>query len=65
MPAVSKKQARFFRAVAAGKAKAGGMSKEKAHEMVAGHPTKDLPETSKGEAFKKAAARRHKGRKRR
>lgn len=65
MPPVSKKQAAFFRAVASGKAKAGGMSKDKALEMVKGYPTKDLPEHSKGDAFKKAAARRHKRRKRR
>lgn len=62
MPAVSKRQARFFRAVASGKAKASGMSKERALEMVKGHPTKDLPEQSKGEAFKKAVAKRHKRR---
>lgn len=62
--AVSKKQARFFRAVASGSVKAPGLSKDKAEEMVAGQKTRNLPETSKGEVFKKAAARRHKGRKR-
>jgi hypothetical protein len=56
---VSKKQAALFRLVASGKKKVGGLTPDKAKEMVSGFPTKGLPETSKGEAFKKAAAKRH------
>lgn len=44
MPPVSKKQARFFRAVESGDAKAPGLSREQASEMVSGYSTKNLPE---------------------
>jgi hypothetical protein len=47
MPAKSKKQARFMRAVAAGDAKAPGLSKAEAREFVKGHSTKGLPEKAK------------------
>lgn len=56
MPPVSQKQARFFRAVASGKAKAGGMSPEKAKEMVSGYSTHDLPKSAS--TFKRAVAKR-------
>lgn len=63
MPATSKKQARLFRAAAAGRVKLKGMSKAKAHEMVAGHPTKDLPESAadRADRFKKMVAAKRKG----
>jgi hypothetical protein len=45
VPPKSKRQARLFRAVAAGKArKKTGMSRAKARHMVKGHKTKGLPE---------------------
>jgi hypothetical protein len=45
MPPKSKRQARFLRAVAAGRArKKGGPTKAQAREMVSGHKTKHLPE---------------------
>ena len=44
MPPKSKAQSRFMRSVAAGKAKAPGLSKEQAKEYVEGHSTKGLPE---------------------
>lgn len=45
MPPVSKKQARFMRAVASGKLKKPGLSADEAEEFVSGYPTKGLPET--------------------
>ena len=47
MPAVSRKQARFMRAVASGSIKKKGLSKAKALEFVEGQSTKDLPEKVK------------------
>ena len=47
MPPVSKKQARWLRAVAAGDIKADGLTKKEAKEYVKGHPTKHLPEKKK------------------
>jgi hypothetical protein len=47
MPPKSKAQARFMRAVAAGKIKRSGLSKKEAEEYVEGHPTKHLPEKKK------------------
>ena len=47
MPATSKKQAAFMRAVAAGDLKAPGLSKAQAREFVAGHPTATLPTRAK------------------
>ena len=44
MPAKSKAQARFMRAVASGTVKKKGLSKKEAAEFVAGHPTRKLPE---------------------
>lgn len=44
MPAKSKAQARFMRAVESGSIKAPGLSKAKAAEFVEGVPTKNLPE---------------------
>lgn len=45
MPPVSKRQAAFFRAIAAGRArKRTGLSKAMALEMVKGHPTRGLPQ---------------------
>ena len=52
MPPKSKAQARFMRAVAAGDAKAPGLSKAEAREYVEGHPTKRLPEHAKGKEGK-------------
>jgi len=46
MPPVSKKQARFMRAVASGKLKKPGLSANEAEEYVSGYPTKDLPESA-------------------
>ena len=45
-PPVSKKQARFMRAVASGDVhdKPQGLSRREAEEYVEGHPTKHLPE---------------------
>lgn len=43
MPPKSQKQAAFMRAVASGKVKAPGLSREQAQEYVAGHSTKRLP----------------------
>jgi len=43
MPPVSKKQARWFRAVASGDIKKKGLSRKTAKEFVEGHPTKHLP----------------------
>lgn len=54
--AVSKRQARFFRAVASGKVKAGGLSRSKAEEMVAGQKTRNLPESA--QRFHKAVAKK-------
>jgi hypothetical protein len=47
MPAKSKAQARFMRAVASGSVKKPGLSKKKALEFVKGHSTKKLPEKKK------------------
>lgn len=47
MPAKSKAQARFMRAVASGSAKAPGLSRKEAKEYVSGHSTKNLPERAK------------------
>ena len=47
MPPTSRKQAALFRAVESGSVKLSGMTKKKAHEMVSGYPTKDLPKTAK------------------
>lgn len=60
MPPVSQRQARLFRAAASGSVKLKGMSKHKAKEMVSGHPTRDLPESSsdKADRFKKMVAKR-------
>lgn len=44
MPPVSKAQARFMRAAAAGDVKSPGLSKAEAQEYVSGHSTKNLPE---------------------
>ncbi len=44
MPAKSKRQARFMRAVASGSVKKAGLSKKEALEFVSGHSTKGLPE---------------------
>jgi hypothetical protein len=44
MPAKSKAQARFMRAVASGDIKKKGLSKKEAEEYVSGHSTKHLPE---------------------
>jgi len=43
MPAKSKAQFRFMKAVASGKAKAKGLSKEEAEEYTAGQSPKGLP----------------------
>lgn len=43
VPARSKAQARFMRAVASGDVKAKGLSRSQAKEYVEGHPTKRLP----------------------
>lgn len=45
-PPVSRKQAKFMRAVAGGEArdKPEGLSRREAQEYVGGHPTKHLPE---------------------
>ena len=43
MPPKSQQQAKFMRAVAAGTAKAPGLSKAEAKEFVSGHATKGLP----------------------
>ncbi len=47
MPAKSKAQARFMRAVASGSIKKKGLSRKEAEEYVKGHPTKGLPEHKK------------------
>ena len=47
MPPKSKKQAAWFRAVAAGDIKKKGLSRKAAQEYVEGHPTKKLPEKKK------------------
>lgn len=47
MPAKSKAQARFMRAVASGSVKKKGLSKKEAKEYVSGHSTKGLPEKKK------------------
>ena len=50
MPAVSKKQAGFFGAIIAGKArkKHKGLSRSEAREALRGHSTKHLPEQVEG-----------------
>jgi hypothetical protein len=53
MPAKSKAQARFMRAVESGSIKKKGLSKEKAAEFVEGVPTKKLPEKKKPAKKKK------------
>ena len=53
MPAKSKAQARFMRAVESGSVKKKGLSKSKAAEFVDGVPTKKLPEKKKKKASKK------------
>lgn len=52
MPAKSKAQARFMRAVSSGSAKKKGLSKEEAKEYVSGQSTKKLPEKVKKKAKK-------------
>jgi len=47
MPAKSKAQFRFMQAVAHGKAKSKGLSKEEAAEYVSGQSPKGLPERKK------------------
>lgn len=46
MPPVSKAQARYMRAVAAGDVKSKGLSRKEAKEYVSGHSTRNLPERS-------------------
>lgn len=53
MPAKSKAQARFMRAVQSGSIKKKGLSKAKASEYVEGVSTKKLPEKKKKKASKK------------
>jgi hypothetical protein len=47
MPAVSRKQFKFFKAVESGSVKAKGLSKAKAKEMTAGQSPKGLPARKK------------------
>lgn len=53
MPPKSKAQARFLRAVAAGRVKAKGLSREEAEEYVGGYSTQGLPEHVKKKKAKK------------
>lgn len=48
MPIKSKAQAKFMGAIAGGKLKKKGLSKEKAKEFLRGTKTKGLPKKSKG-----------------
>lgn len=57
MPAVSKAQARFMRAVASGDIKKKGLSKAKAHEFVAGQKTRNLPEKAGTNGKKKGLSK--------
>lgn len=54
-PPVSKKQARFMRAVASGDVhdKPQGLSRREAEEYVEGHPTNSLPERAPSPAKRK------------
>lgn len=53
MPPVSKRQARFMRAVVEGDVKVKGLSREEAREYVEGYPVKDLPEKASKRKGKK------------
>lgn len=57
MPASSKAQFRFMKAVESGDVKAPGLTKEKAHEYTQGQSPKGLPEKSKYSKIKKMLSR--------
>lgn len=63
MPAKSKKQARFMRAVASGSIKKKGLSKQKAEEFVEGEPYKGLPEKAEKEKGSMASQLKKMGKK--
>lgn len=52
MPATSKKQYRFMKAVEGGYIKAPGLSKKEAKEYTRGQSTKNLPEKAKSSTKK-------------
>ena len=58
MPAKSKSQARFMGAVAGGKKKVKGLSKEKAKEFLEGVKVKELPEKKDSKKKKKKTSKK-------